>query len=132
MVSEFTSRARPVGLFNVLEMLTGVDVEDRIKQAAKTIYALIEAELTSVIGAPPHEPSDARTAQRNGHRSNTITTTTSDLQLQISTLRIDSFFPSLAERRRRAARHTHESLSAPHFDHRRRRPRPGPPRRREG
>lgn len=33
-------------LLDVLEALTGADVEDRIKQAAMTIYqALIEAEL---------------------------------------------------------------------------------------
>ena len=56
-------------LLDVLEALKGADVEDRIKQAATTIYqALIEAELTSVIGAGPHERTDARTAQRNGHR----------------------------------------------------------------
>ena len=89
-------------LLDVLEALKGADVEDRIKQAAATIYqALIEAELSSVIGAGPHERSDARTAQRNGHRPKTITTTAGDLQLQIPKLRTGSFFPSLLERRRR-------------------------------
>ena len=89
-------------LLDVLEALKGADVEDRIRQAATTIYqALIEAELSSVIGAGPHERSDARTAQRNGHRSKTITTTAGDLQLQIPKLRTGSFFPSLLERRRR-------------------------------
>lgn len=89
-------------LLDVLEALKGADVEDRIRQAATTIYqALIEAELSSVIGAGPHERSDARTAQRNGHRPKTITTTAGDLQLQIPKLRTGSFFPSLLERRRR-------------------------------
>ena len=89
-------------LLDVLEALKGADVEDRIKQAAATIYqALIEAELSSVIGAGPHERSDARTAQRNGHRPKTVTTTAGDLQLQIPKLRTGSFFPSLLERRRR-------------------------------
>ena len=89
-------------LLDVLEALKGADVEDRIKQAATTIYqALIEAELSSVIGAGPHERSDARTAQRNGHRPKTVTTTAGDLQLQIPKLRTGSFFPSLLERRRR-------------------------------
>ena len=89
-------------LLEVLEALKGADVEDRIRQAATTIYqALIEAELTSVIGANPHERSDGRTAQRNGHRPKTITTTAGDLQLQIPKLRTGSFFPSLLERRRR-------------------------------
>jgi transposase-like protein len=88
-------------LLDVLQTLKAADVEDRIKQAATTIYqALIEAELTSVIGAGPHERSEARTAQRNGHRSKTITTTAGDLELRIPKLRSGSFFPSLLERRR--------------------------------
>jgi transposase-like protein len=89
-------------LLEVLEVLKGADLEDRIKAAATTIYqALIEAELSSVIGAGPHERTDARSAQRNGHRPKTITTTAGDLQLQIPKLRTGSFFPSLLERRRR-------------------------------
>jgi putative transposase len=89
-------------LLDVLEALKGADVEDRIKQAATTIYqALIEAELSAVIGAQPHQRSDARTAQRNGHRPRTVSTTAGDLQLQIPKLRTGSFFPSLLERRRR-------------------------------
>lgn len=89
-------------LLEVLDSLKGADVEDRIKQAATTIYqALIEAELTSVIGADRHERSDARVTQRNGHRPKTITTTAGDLELRIPKLRTGSFFPSLLERRRR-------------------------------
>ena len=39
-------------------------------RAAETIYqALIEAELTEMIGAAVHERTDTRTNQRNGHRS---------------------------------------------------------------
>jgi putative transposase len=89
-------------LLDVLEALKGADVEDRIKQAATTIYqALIEAELSSVIGAGLHERSDSRITHRNGHRPKTLTTTAGDLQLQIPKLRTGSFFPSLLERRRR-------------------------------
>jgi transposase-like protein len=89
-------------LLEVLEALKGADVEDRIRSAATTIYqALIEAELSSVIGAGPHERTEARTAQRNGHRPKTITTTAGDLELRIPKLRAGSFFPSLLERRRR-------------------------------
>lgn len=61
--------------FALLEALKVADVSDRIRQAAETMYqALIEAELTAVIGAAPHERSDTRTALRNGHRSRTLTT----------------------------------------------------------
>jgi len=89
-------------LLEVLEALKAADVDDRIRSAATTIYqALIEAELTAVIGAGPHERTDARTAQRNGSRQRTLTTTAGDLELRIPKLRAGSFFPSLLERRRR-------------------------------
>jgi len=43
-------------LLELLEALKAADVDDRIRRAATTIYqALIESELSSVIGALPHE-----------------------------------------------------------------------------
>ena len=75
---------------------------NRIRQAAETIYqALIEAELTAVIGAHPHQRTETRTGMRNGYRPRTVTTTAGDLELKIPRLRAGSFFPSLLERRRR-------------------------------
>ena len=89
-------------LLEVLEALKAAEVDDRIRQAAETIYqALIEAELTAVIGAHPHQRTDTRAGLRNGHRPRTITTTAGDLELKIPRLRAGSFFPSLLERRRR-------------------------------
>ncbi|MGC9671589.1 IS256 family transposase [Planosporangium sp. 12N6] len=89
-------------LLEVLESLKAADVTDQVRQAAETIYqALIEAELTAVIGAAPYERSQQRSAQRNGHRTRTLTTTAGDLELRIPKLRTGSFFPSLLERRRR-------------------------------
>jgi putative transposase len=89
-------------LLELLEALKAADVDDRIRQAAGTIYqALIEAELTAVIGAGPHERIETRLAHRNGHRPRTLTTTAGDLELRIPKLRTGSFFPSLLERRRR-------------------------------
>src|SRR3954462_7873472 len=71
----------------------------RVRSAATTIYqALIEAELTAVIGAGPHERTEARTGQRNGSRPRTLTTTAGDLELRIPKLSTGSFFPSLLER----------------------------------
>src|SRR3954452_23144483 len=91
-----------VALLEVLEAMQAAGVEDRVRTAAQTIYqALIDAELTSVIGAGPWERTDARTAQRNGSRSRVLTTTAGDLELRIPKLRAGSFFPSLLERRRR-------------------------------
>jgi hypothetical protein len=77
-------------------------VEDRVRTAAQTIYqALIDAELTAVIGAGPWERSADRTAQRNGSRPRTLTTTAGDLELRIPKLRAGTNFGSLLERRRR-------------------------------
>jgi transposase-like protein len=89
-------------LLELLEALKAADVDDRIRTATETLYqALIEAELTAVIGAGPHERTETRTAQRNGSRPRTLTTTAGDLELRIPKLRAGSFFPSLLERRRR-------------------------------
>ena len=89
-------------LLELLDAIKEADVADRVRESAATIYqALIEAELTSVIGAEPHERTDARTAQRNGHRPRTLSTTAGDLELRIPKLRTGAFFPSLLERRRR-------------------------------
>jgi transposase-like protein len=89
-------------LLEVLDALKAAEVDDKIRLAAETIYqALIEAELSSVIGAFPHQRTEARLAQRNGHRPRTLTTTAGDLELKIPRLRAGSFFPSLLERRRR-------------------------------
>jgi len=89
-------------LLEILDAIKEADVADRVRESAATIYqALIEAELTSVIGAEPHERSDVRTAQRNGHRPRVLSTTAGDLELRIPKLRTGSFFPSLLERRRR-------------------------------
>jgi putative transposase len=89
-------------LLELFEVLKAADVDDRIRQAATTIYqALIEAELTAVIGAAPNERTEARLGLRNGHRPKTLSTVAGDLELRIPKLRAGSFFPSLLERRRR-------------------------------
>jgi hypothetical protein len=89
-------------LLEVLDALRAAEVGDRVRQAAETIYqALIEAELTAVIGAGRYERSPERMALRNGHRPRTLTTPAGDLELRIPKLRTGSFFPSLLERRRR-------------------------------
>lgn len=89
-------------LLEVLEALKAADVGDRVRTAAETVYqALIEAELTDTIGAALNERTEARTAQRNGHRTRILSTTAGDLELRIPKLRTGSFLPSLLERRRR-------------------------------
>jgi transposase-like protein len=89
-------------LLDLLGQLKLTDVSDRIRSATETLYQqLIEAEATAFIGAAPFERSEARTTQRNGSRTRTLTTTAGDLNLRIPKLRTGSFFPALLERRRR-------------------------------
>ena len=89
-------------LLDVLDALNASDGVDVIRSAVQVmLQELIEAEATALIGAERHERSQARTVQRNGHRSRTLSTTAGDLELAIPKLRAGSFFPSLLERRRR-------------------------------
>jgi putative transposase len=71
-----------VALLEVLEALKSAGVDERIKIAAQTIYqALIDAELTSVIGAGRWEHTAERTAHRNGYRPRVFSTAAGDLEL---------------------------------------------------
>jgi len=92
-------------LSDLLAALKAGEMSDTIRTSLEWILQeLIEAEATAVIGARPHERADARTAQRNGHRSRLLSTTAGDVELKIPKLRQGSFFPSLLERRRRIDR----------------------------
>ena len=92
-------------LSELLAALQAGEMTDTIRTSLEWILnQLIEAEATAVIGARPHERTDARTAQRNGHRPRLLATTAGDLELKIPKLRTGSFFPSLLERRRRIDR----------------------------
>jgi len=68
------------------------------------LQELIEAELTTLIGAAPGERSAERTAQRNGHRPKLLSTPGGDVEIGIPKLRQGSFFPELLEPRRRVDR----------------------------
>ena len=62
---ESTMALDNAALLEVLEAMQAAGVEDRVRTAAQTIYqALIDAELTSVVGAGPWErsPSGRRSA----------------------------------------------------------------------
>jgi putative transposase len=58
-------------LLELLDALKAADVGDRVRQAAETIYqALIEAELSAVVGAAPHgRTPGARGAAQRAPRS---------------------------------------------------------------
>jgi transposase-like protein len=92
-------------LSELLDALRAGEFTDTIRTSLEwVLQQLIEAEATAVIGARPHQRTESRTAQRNGHRPRLLATPAGDLELAIPKLRTGSFFPSLLERRRRIDR----------------------------
>jgi transposase-like protein len=92
-------------LSELLAALKAGEMTDTIRSSLEWILQqLIEAEATAVIGAERHERTEARVAQRNGHRPKLVSTAAGDVELAIPKLRRGSFFPSLLERRRRIDR----------------------------
>jgi putative transposase len=92
-------------LSELLAALKAGEMTDTIRTSLEWILQqLIEAEATAFIGAGPHERTESRTAQRNGHRPRLLSTPAGDVELEIPKLRQGSFFPSLLERRRRIDR----------------------------
>jgi putative transposase len=105
-----TKENTPVTLteFDLSELLAAVtagDMTETIRTSlAWVLQQLIEAELTSVIGAGPGEHAETRSGLRNGHRPKVISTAAGDIEIGIPKLRKGSFFPSIVERRRRIDR----------------------------
>ena len=92
-------------LSELLAALKAGEMTDTIRTSLEWILQqLIEAEATAFIGAAPHERTETRTTQRNGHRPRLLSTPAGDVELEIPKLRQGSFFPSLLERRRRIDR----------------------------
>jgi putative transposase len=92
-------------LSELLAALKAGELTDTVRTSLEWILQqLIEAEATAVIGARPHERTESRSAQRNGHRPRVLSTAAGDVELRIPKLRTGSFFPSLLERRRRIDR----------------------------
>jgi len=92
-LARITKRRTPVALTEsdlseLLAALQAGEMTDTIRTSLEWILnQLIEAEATAVIGARPHERTDARTTQRNGHRQRLLATTAGDLELKIPKLR---------------------------------------------
>jgi hypothetical protein len=89
-------------LLELAEMVQRADGGDLMRKLLEAmLQSLVDAQATAHIGAEPHERSDARTTQRNGHRPKTVTTASGDVTIKIPKTRTGSFFPSLLEPRRR-------------------------------
>jgi putative transposase len=92
----------PYALLDALR--AGGDVDLIRASVELVLQALIEAEVSGVIGAEPYARSDERTNYRNGHRPRLLSTKAGDVELKIPKLRSGSFFPQILERRRRIDR----------------------------
>ena len=73
-------------------------IRDLVRDA---FQELIETDFAAAIGALPHERTDTRTNQRNGHRPRLLSTQAGDIELLIPKTRTGSYFPELLQPRRR-------------------------------
>jgi transposase-like protein len=76
---------------------------DVLREGVRVLaQALMETEVTSLVGADRHERSEDRTGYRNGTRTRTWDTRVGTIELAIPKVRTGSYFPSLLQPRRRA------------------------------
>jgi transposase-like protein len=76
---------------------------DVLREGVRVLaQALMESEVTALVGAERHERSEDRTAYRNGTRVRTWDTRVGTVELAIPKVRPGSYFPSLLQPRRRA------------------------------
>ena len=93
---------------DLLELLRkgGMDGDvDFLREALRVLVeGIMDAEVSSRIGAEYGERSPERVTQRNGYRSRAWDTRVGTMELHIPKLREGSYFPSLLEPRRRSER----------------------------
>jgi transposase-like protein len=76
---------------------------DVLREGVRVLaHALMETEVTALVGAERHERSDERTAYRNGSRPRSWDTRVGTVDLTIPKVRPGTYFPSLLQPRRRA------------------------------
>ena len=85
--------------------LLAEDDTDVLREGVRVLaQALMDAEVSTQIGAELYERTEARTAQRNGYRTRTWDTRVGTVELRVPKIAPGSYFPSLLEPRRRAER----------------------------
>ena len=76
---------------------------DVLREGVRVLaQALMETEVTELVGAERYERTDERTAHRNGSRARTWDTRVGTLELAVPKVRPGSYYPSLLQPRRRA------------------------------
>ncbi len=91
---------------DILELVRKVTTEadvDFLREALSVLVsAIMEAEITTQVGAGYGERNPQRLAQRNGYRPRPWDTRVGTMELRIPKVRQGSYFPSLLEPRRRS------------------------------
>ena len=78
---------------------------DVLREGVRVLaQALMDAEVSTQIGAELYERTDDRTARRNGYRTRTWDTRVGTVELRVPKVVPGTYFPSLLEPRRRAER----------------------------
>ena len=78
---------------------------DLLREGVRVLaQVLMDAEVSTQIGAELYERTEDRTAQRNGYRSRTWDTRVGTVELRVPKIAPGSYFPALLEPRRRAER----------------------------
>jgi len=84
------------------------DDSDILRDGIQALAQMImEAEVSTKIGAAPYERSDRRTAYRNGYRTRSWDTRVGTVELKIPKITAGTYFPSLLEPRKRAEKALH-------------------------
>ncbi len=89
----------PTFIGKLLEEQDGDVLREGVRVLAQ---ALMETEVTTLVGAERHERTEDRTAYRNGTRMRSWDTRVGTVELAIPKVRPGSYFPSLLQPRRRA------------------------------
>jgi transposase-like protein len=78
---------------------------DLLREGVRILaQGLMDAEVSSQIGAELYERTDARIAHRNGYRTRTWDTRVGTVELRVPKIAPGTYFPALLEPRRRAER----------------------------
>lgn len=92
-----------MNLMDFVGKLLGEEDVDILREGIRVVAeALMDAEVSSSIGAAPFERTDDRTAFRNGYRERRWDTRLGTVDLRIPKITPGSYFPSILHPRRRA------------------------------
>jgi len=101
----------------LVKLFRSVEPGDFVKVLENSIQRIIEAEMSSILGAEPYQRSEHRTNYRNGYRERKepLSTGLGPINLSIPKLRNGSFYPSILEHYQRVDRALISIISEAYF-----------------